>query len=319
MRAGKIPIRSKSRRSTLTRCIVAVTVAASSLLAQTGVQRPHLLGIAHTAFRVSDLGKTGAFYEASLGFADPISLAEENGQAAIALVKVNDEQYVELLPGDAQSEGQLDHFALYTDDLAAMREYLLAQRIPLLRDIHPGRVGNPFLTIRDSDGHPLEIVEYSPSSLTGQSKGKFMPADRITNHITHVGIVVRSTGTALKFYRDLLGFREISHSTGEGGQPGLIVLQTPDGNDFIELIPFAAVPSANDMKANNHFCLATSDLQKAAATLQSRLGSSLKPKISVQSGGGLPPRLDVFDPDGARIEIMEAIPAAIPATVAPRS
>jgi len=87
----------------------------------------------------------------------------------MGIVKVNDQQYVELLQGDAQSQGQFDHFALYTDDLAAMREYLVAQRIPILRDIHQGRVGNPFLTIHDPDGHPMEIVQYSPTSLTGQS------------------------------------------------------------------------------------------------------------------------------------------------------
>jgi catechol 2,3-dioxygenase-like lactoylglutathione lyase family enzyme len=140
------------------RFFLAVTLAISSLYAQTNIQRPHVLGIAHVAFRVSNLGKTGAFYEKFLGFAEPFSLNEENGKSAITLVKVNDEQYVELLPDDARSQGQLDHFALYTDDLAAMRKYLLAKRVPILKDIHQGRVGNPFFTVRDPDGHSIEIV-----------------------------------------------------------------------------------------------------------------------------------------------------------------
>jgi hypothetical protein len=118
------------------RYFLAIMLVVSSLYAQTSVQRPHVLGLAHVAFRVIDLGKTGAFYENFLGFAEPFSLSDENGKTTIALVKVNDEQYVELLQGDARSQGQLDHFALYTDDLAAMRGYLLAKRVPIFKDIH---------------------------------------------------------------------------------------------------------------------------------------------------------------------------------------
>ena len=133
----------------LMRCSLAVVLVVSSLFAQTNIQRPHVLGLAHVAFRVSNLGNTGAFYENFLGYAEPFSLSDENGKTAIALVKVNDEQYMELLQGDARSQGQLDHFALYTDDLAAMRGYLLAKRVPIFIDIHQGRVGNSFLTVRD--------------------------------------------------------------------------------------------------------------------------------------------------------------------------
>ncbi len=176
-------------RGAITRCVLVFILAVSSLFAQTDVQRPHVLGLAHVAFRVNDLNKTGAFYENVLGYAEPFSFTEENGKTAIALVKVNDEQHVELLQGEARSRGQLDHFALYTDDLAAMRKYLMAKRVPIVIDIHQGRVGNPFLTIRDPDGRLIEIVQYSPNSLTGQSQGKSMPASRVSSHISHVGRV----------------------------------------------------------------------------------------------------------------------------------
>jgi catechol 2,3-dioxygenase-like lactoylglutathione lyase family enzyme len=299
------------------RIFLPVVVLMSSLSAQTDAQRPHILGIAHVAFRFSDLGKADGFYKTVLGFTEPFSLADEHGQSAIAVVKVNDEQYLELLQGDdARSRGQLDHFALYADNLAAMREYLVAQHVPLLRDIHSGRVGNPFLTIGDPDGHPLEIVQYSPTSLTGQAKGKFMPADRVSSHITHLGIVVRSAGSAMKFYRDVLGFREISPHGVDAEHPDRIDLQVPDGTDYIELLPFAGVPSPADLKAQNHVCLASSDVSKTVASLQKRIpGGSPNSSISVRTGGGLPLRADLFDPDGARIEIMESVPAGIaPAT-----
>jgi catechol 2,3-dioxygenase-like lactoylglutathione lyase family enzyme len=292
------------------RCVLTVVLVMSSLFAQTNVQRPHVLGLAHVAFRVSDLSKTRAFYENFLGYAEPFSLIDGNGKTSIAFVKVNEEQYVELFQGDAESRGQLDHFALYTDDLAAMREYLLGQRVPLLADIHQGRVGNSFLTVRDPDGHQIEILQYLPSSLTAQSLGKFMPPRRVSSHITHVGIVVSSVGSAMKFYRDVLGFREFAHGGGGGGQHGWVDLQAPDGSDYVVLIPFAGVPSPVDLRAQNHFCLASSDVRKTVASLQARATSDLLTSpITLQTGDNMPTRANLFDPDGARVELMERMSA----------
>jgi len=284
-----------------------------SLFAQTNIQRPHLLGLAHVAFRVSDLDKTQAFYASILGYEQPFSLNDGDGKTTTAFVKVNDLQYVELFQGDAQSQGQLDHFALYTDDLTAMRAYLQSLGMYIAKDTHKGRIGNPFLTIRDPDGHFVEILQYSSNSLTGQAQGKFMPAGRVSGHITNVGILVKSVDSAMRFYRDALGFREFSRGGGAAGQPGWIDLQVPDGSDYIELIPFSGKPSPADLKAQNHFCLASSDVRKAVATLRSRgISGSLNLSIRVQTGDGLPARANFFDPDGARIEMMEPLPAVAP-------
>ena len=277
----------------------------SSLSAQTGVQRPHILGIAHVAFRVSDMARARSFYQEFLGYQEPFSLKAEDGTIAIAFEKVNDEQYVELFLGDALSQGQLDHFALYTDDLAGMRKYLMAQQVPILEDIHKGRTGNSFLTVRDADGHHIEILQYSTTSLTARSRGTFMPSGRVSSHIPHVGILVSSVGSAMRFYRDVLGFRETSRGGGNGGQVGWVDLQSPDGSDYIELLPFTGVPSPADLRAQNHFCLASSDVRKTVASIQLRTGSILlSSPITVQTGGNLPPRANLFDPDGARIEVM---------------
>jgi len=118
------------------RCFLAAILVVSPLFAQTNVQRPHILGIAHVAFRVSDIATAGAFYESFLGYVEPFALSDGSEKTTIAFVKVNDEQYVELLQGDARSQGQLDHFALYTDDLVAMREYILGGWPNLRRHDH---------------------------------------------------------------------------------------------------------------------------------------------------------------------------------------
>ncbi len=296
--------------------LVAMFLTSSLLAAQNSAQRPHVLGVAHVAFRAGDLNKTGAFYENLLGYEEAFSLKDANGATTIAFVKVNDRQYIELFPGNSASDGQLDHFALYTDDLHAMRQYLLAQQVPLLEDVHSGRVGNPFLTVRDPDGHHIEILQYAPASLSTKSQGKFMPAGRISNHITHVGILVSSVGSSMKFYRDILGFREISR--GGGGQPNWVNLQAPDGSDYIELLPFAGVASATDLKTQNHFGLASSDVSQAVASLQQRVaGNPLSAPIAVLTGGGLPPRANLFDPDGARVELIGPTSAVLSSTTTP--
>ncbi len=295
------------------RCLAAVMLVIWSLHAQTNIQRPHVLGLAHVAFRVTDLDRTQLFYESFLGYEEPFSLQAEGGKPTIAFVKANDLQYVELFQGDAQSQGQLDHFAFYTDDLTAMRAYLQSLGMYIAKDTQKGRIGNPFLTIRDPDGHFVEILQYSPNSLTAKSQGKFMPAGRISDHITHVGIIVNSVNMAMKFYRDALGFREVSRGAGIAGQRSCIDLQTPDGSDFIELIPLSGKPSPTDLKAQNHLGLASSDVRKTVATLETRgISGSPNSSITVQTGGGLPTRANIFDPDGARIEIMEPLPAAAP-------
>jgi hypothetical protein len=110
-------------------------------------------------------------------------------------VKVNDLQYVELFQGDAQTQGQLDHFALYTDDLTAMRAYLRGLGMYIVRDTHKGRIGNPFLTIRDPDGYLVEILQWTPNSLTGLSRGKFMaggPAFDFARHKQQRGCPILS-------------------------------------------------------------------------------------------------------------------------------
>lgn len=292
------------------RSFVLSLLVLSSLHAQTSAPpRPRVLGIAHVAFRISDLEKAHSYYREFLGYQEPFSLKDGNGKTEIGFVKVNDTQYVELFPGDDRDHGQLDHFALYTDDLAGMRSYLIGQSVPIVRDIHRGRVGNSFFTIRDPDGHPIEILQYSSDSLTARAQGKFMPAARISGHIAHVGILIDSLGSSMKFYRDVLGFREFARGGG-GQQPGWVDLQAPDSSDYVELLPFSGVTSPTDLRAQNHFCLVSNDVHATVASLESRAtGNWLSAPLTIQNGGSLPPRINLFDPDGVRVEVMEPVSA----------
>jgi catechol 2,3-dioxygenase-like lactoylglutathione lyase family enzyme len=284
----------------------------SSLSAQTAVARPRILGIAHVAFRASNLPRTSSFYENFLGYRAPFSLQASEGNSAMQFIKVNAQQYVELIPADDSSRGQLDHFAFYTDDLASMRSYLLSRNVRLQHDVHRGRVGNYFLSVQDPDGRIVEILQYTPNSLTERNKNNFMPASRISTHISHVGISAASLGTTIKFYRDLLGFEQSARGSDSDGQLSWIDLQIVGTDEYVELIPGDGLPSANELKAQNHLGLASENVEKAVMSLQMRDsgGVSSNSQIEVLRGGDLPPRANLFDPDGARVEIMQTLSSA---------
>src|SRR6188508_1938232 len=57
-----------------------------------------IVGLAGIAFRVSDLTKARGYYQGVLGFAEAFSTKDQSGRAASVYFKINDDQYVELVP-----------------------------------------------------------------------------------------------------------------------------------------------------------------------------------------------------------------------------
>lgn len=291
-------------RITQSICLLAITVAASNLFAQTQPPQPPFLGIAHVAFFESDFSRARTFYKDFLGFGELLALKRPDGTDWLVSIKVNDLQYLELFAGTARNSGHLSHFALYTNDATTMRAYLISRGVEMVDQLHKGQTGDRFFTIKDPDGHFIEIVEYQPDSWTGRGKGKFMPAERVSSHISHVGILVAELGPAMNFYRNILGLQEIGRNSEDEKQLRWIDMRVPGGSDYVELILDSAAPSPGQHKAQNHVSLVTDNLQKTAADLQSRTEAGPYDRsIQLQPGTSQKQQLNVFDPDGARIEI----------------
>jgi lactoylglutathione lyase len=287
----------------------AMFLIASSLLAQTDTQRPRILGIAHVAVHQNDLNSARTFYKDLLGFAEPFSLKRPDGTEWLALIKINDQQYLELFQGTPENSGHISHFALQTDDAARMRLFLAARGVTMVDQIHLGQTGDRFFTIKDPDGHFIEIVEYQRDSQTAQTHGRFMPQGRISNRITHVGVLVGALEPSLGFYRDILGLREIGRSKGNQGQATLIDMGVPDGSDYVELILDPGPASPAQHKIQNHISLLSMDVQKTTIDLQSRAAAAAYTRpIEVHLGSSQKRQVDLFGPDGTRIEIMEPTP-----------
>jgi len=283
--------------------------------------RPHVLGVAHMALFVSDLGKARAFYEDFLGYAEPYSLKRDDGTDRIAFVKINEDQYLELFAEPTKNDGHLNHISFYTDSAEGMRTYLASQGVKVPEKVGKGKIGNSNFNITDPDGHTVEIVQYEPDSWTRQQIGKYIPDTRISTQMRHVGVTVGPLAPAIKFYQDLLGFQEFWRGSSSGTTLSWVNMRVPDGKDYLELMLYKTPPDEAQMAVKNHICLVVPDIEKAVAMLEARPAyKNYGKKIEIKTGVNGKRQANLFDPDGTRVELMEPDTAngkPVPSSTAP--
>jgi len=298
---------------------LAVALFASwSLLASGEIQRPHITGLSHIALYVHDLDKSREFYKDFLGFAEPYSLTNQDGTVHLTWIKINDRQTIELFPESETNSDRLYHIALETDDAVAMRDYLAAHDVKVPDKVGKGKIGNLNYFIHDPDGHIVEIVQYAPDSWTVLNRGKFLPDTRISTNLPHMGILVGDVDAAKKFYEGILGFHEIWRGTKNPDQLSWIHEQIPDGKGFLEFMLYSTLPDPDKRGTAHHFCLEVPDIEKARAILEQRAARiGYTRPLTIQTGINRKRQLNVYDPDGTRVELME--PRTVDGIPAPSS
>jgi catechol 2,3-dioxygenase-like lactoylglutathione lyase family enzyme len=283
-----------------------LAISFSGPIAADEVKRPRVLGVAHMALFVSDLQKARAFYEDFLGYQEPYVLKREDGSERIVFIKINDNQYIELFAESPRQEGHLSHISFFTDSAQGMRDYLASRGVKVPDKVGKGRIGNLNFNIIDPDGHTVEIVQYEPDSWTVREKGKFLPDTRISTRMAHVGVLIGALEPAMKFYRDILGFQEFWRGSSSGTELSWVNMRVPDAQDYLEFMLYAKPPDAEQMGTKNHICLVTPDIKKAVAILESRPArQNYTRTIEVKVGKNGKRQVNLFDPDGTRIELME--------------
>jgi lactoylglutathione lyase len=304
---------------------------ASSLLAQPApapesVQRPKILGVAHMAIYVKDLAKTRQFYEGFLGFGEPFTLPQKTGGGVrIAFVKINDLQYIEIFNEADRGEGQLNHISFYTDNADQMFTYLKSKGVEVMgkaEKVGKGQTGNKNFNVKDPDGHILEIVEYKPDSWTSREKGKFMPSTRIADHIMHLGVLAGDLDKSMQFYAGILGFQEFWRGSGSPKMLSWVNMRPAEADDYLELMLYNKLPEPSGRGGKNHASLMVPDAEKALAELRKRAAKGLYTppdgkEIAIQVGVNKKRQINLYDPDGTRIELME--PNTIDGKPAPNS
>lgn len=216
-----------------------------------------------------------ALYVGDLGkarafYTDLLGFAESNG-----VFRVNEDQYLELHEGAAKSDGQLHHIAFYTDDASGPR------------------------SVTDPDGHTVEFVERRKGPVA-------MPDARISTRIMHLGVLIGELAPAMKFYGEMLGFREFWRGSRTGKVLDWVNMRVPDGEDYLEFMLYETPPNARERGVRNHVCLEVPDIQKAVAILETRRArAGYERPIEVRVGVNRKRQANLYDPDGTRIELME--------------
>ncbi|HEY2155376.1 MAG TPA: VOC family protein [Isosphaeraceae bacterium] len=280
--------------------------------------RPRITGVAHIAVYAHDVDKTTAFYRDLLGYAEPFRLKRPNGDLHLAFVKINDRQFVEVFPEKAAGTDRLNHIALEVDDAEAMRAYLGSRGVKVPEKVPVGRIGNANFNITDPDGHTVEIVQYLPGGRTARERGNDLPASRISPRIMHVGVAVASLEPALAFYRDILGFQETWRGSARGKELNWVNVKVPDGDTYVEFMLYKDPPTTARLGTMHHLCLEVPDIEKARATLEARPSrKGYTRDLEIRTGVNRKRQLNLYDPDGTRIELME--PVTVDGTPGPSS
>jgi catechol 2,3-dioxygenase-like lactoylglutathione lyase family enzyme len=280
--------------------------------------RPQITGISHIALYVHDMNKTLAFYKEFLGFDQPYSLTNKDGTLHLTWIKINDRQSIEIFPETETNSDRLYHVALETDDAMGMSHYLAAHGVKVPEKIGKGKIGNLNYFIHDPDGHIIEIVQYLPDGWTMLNAGKFMPDTRISTNMPHVGILVGDLPAAKSFYEGILGFHEIWRGAKNPDVLNWVHERVPDGKNFLEFMLYSDLPDPDKRGKYHHLCLEVPDMEKAKAILEQRapLIGYNKP-LEIQIGVNRKRQLNLYDPDGTRVELME--PQTIDGKPAPPS
>ena len=137
---------------------------------------------------------------------------------------------------------------------------------------------------------------------------------------SHVGLCVRDLERSLRFYRDGLGFREVS-KLEIGGAPTATLLELPDvrlearflerDGLRLELLRYATpAPTAGAVLAMNrpgltHLSFRVDDLDAALASLAT-VGVTVREQTRVGVAAMKAHAMFVTDPDGTRIELVQA-------------
>lgn len=260
------------------RSLLAVAFAALLGVSQTPStpERPRVLGIAHVSIQVSDMTAARAFYGGVLGFTEDAHIPQTRNRAVFV---INQRQRL-----------------IVQDGLPADRDERL---------INVGfDVDRPGLTdTKDPDGHAVQFV-----SMTGASGVPALPQDRrISQRMLHAGLTIKDVTAADRFYKDTLGFSEIWRGGRPEGTTSWINMRVPGGTDYIEYMLYPnAPPTRQQLGSAHHVALLVPDIQQALETVRARTKADDRnhratPNIGVNNRW----QLNVFDPDGTRVEFME--------------
>ncbi|MGC1418135.1 MAG: VOC family protein [Candidatus Acidiferrum sp.] len=259
--------------------IIAALFISVSFLSPRPDSSPALAGIAHVAFRVSDVEKSREFYRA-LGFEQAFEF-KDPGKPEVSYIKINDHQFIELYgrANDSQPTGLL-HVCYEAANIESLwNEYVKSGLNP--PPSRKARAGNLLFVLHNPERQVLEYTQYLPGSLHFEDRGKHLSNRRVSQHLFRAVLAVQNLIAEHEFYTVKLGFQDdVAGSAIRIRLPG-------NSGDEIELE--AAAPQTKPRIA-----FTVANLARTAETLRSR-------SLDVRASSDL---VSITDPDGTVILFM---------------
>ena len=268
--------------------------------------RPAITGISHMTFYADDIAKSETFYTSVLGWEQIPAAGAGSGVRFYA----NHQQYIELIsPPRPGMVNRLCGFGLVTSDAEALRKFLAAHGVAVPGSVTIEHDGSRSFLTHDPEGNNVEFTQLG-------SHPPPAPRDisqRLSSHIIHAGFVARNRAALDHFYKDLLGFHLYWQGGAAAGHTDWVMMQVPDGTDWIEyMLYLPAEPARGQLASANHFSpgvVSIAELNRRLIAQGWKPTAQERPPLLGLDGKW---QLDLFDPDGTRVEFMEFKPVNKP-------
>jgi catechol 2,3-dioxygenase-like lactoylglutathione lyase family enzyme/predicted enzyme related to lactoylglutathione lyase len=287
--------------------LFAVILCCSVVAASDAPKRPRILGIARVQILTSDISAARSFYSTVLDHAHDCNWCEGLPGRSF-LVNLN--QGIALSNASSPAPSDLiEEIAFATDNIAALRRYLAANKIPVSK---PNKPDDNYLSLTDPEGHRIGFLQQpGMSALTEhqqQSLDTFFPSKL---RIIHAGIIVRDRAAEDRFYKDILGFHVYWHGGMKEGEDHWVDMQVPDGTDWIEyMLNVAPNADKHTLGVMNHIALGVEDIKPATERLRDDGVVPILEQPKIGRDGKW--QLNLYDPDDTRVEFMEFTPTQKP-------
>jgi catechol 2,3-dioxygenase-like lactoylglutathione lyase family enzyme len=301
---GTRPLKTLIRTFGLAYCVtIAITIAAAQQ------NRPAITGISHMCVYSSDANAAEHFYAHILGAIKGPDPQDPNGTRYY----FNPSQFVEVLPLPAEHTLSRMACAAYnTQDAGSLLQYMRAQGVNGLSEIHIANDGSRWFQAKDPEGNELQFIQ--PGQLIKIPAG----AGPIGTRIIHVGYLVHSRAAEDHFYKEILRFRPYWFGAKQPDHVDWVSQQVPDGHDWLEYmlvgdgstVPLSKVDQ-RELGVLNHFSIGVRNMEEAMTTLIRE--DRLSPRHDgPQMGLDGKWQANLYDPDGTRVELMEFQPVTKP-------
>ena len=274
---------------------LALLFAATPSFGQAPVQRPKILGIREVSIFCGESCVATAFYSKLLPLsADCLDCGGETS------FLVDQSQEVSLLREKPETSNFIAQVTFATNNVDDMQKYLRSRGVETT--FKP-----PRLIAIDPEGHRVAFMN------------AFGTAKRVAAHdstswkpqrLIHAGWVVKDREAMDKFYRDVLGFHLYWQGGMKDDRVDWVSMQVPDGTDWVEyMLNVPADANQHLLGVMNHIALGVPSVQAAAEELKKN-GVKLTEEPKIGRDGKW--QLNLYDPDGTRVELMEFTPVEKP-------